>query len=150
MPRVSLDGALSHEVCVCLTCQRSQKFDTSWYSACSCIVVPVGDPYASGALSAFVRVSRQQQKHTVMYSLWYCVMFVFFLVKYTIFKFKFIKPIVSVAMSNVVWLVKTDKLIVSWENDNFKFTIFSKTTIKYTLNWNGPFQNAFQCSDNMI
>ena len=50
-----------------LICQRSQKFDTSLCSACLCIVVPTGGPYASGALSAFVRVSRQQ-KNT-----YYCV-----------------------------------------------------------------------------
>ena len=63
VPCISPDGALSHEVCVCLTCQRTQKFDTSWYSACLCIVVPLGGPYVSGALSAFVRVSRQQKTH---------------------------------------------------------------------------------------
>ena len=35
VPRVCLDGTLSsHEVCVCLTYQRSPKKDTSWHSAC--------------------------------------------------------------------------------------------------------------------
>ena len=65
-------------VCVCLTSQRSQKVDTSWYSAHLCMVVPMGDPYASGTLSAFARVSRRQ-KHTVMCSLWYCIMYAYVL-----------------------------------------------------------------------
>ena len=62
-PRKSRWRSVPWSVCVCLTCQRSQKFDTSWYSACLCILVPVGGPYAGGALSAFVRVPRQQKTY---------------------------------------------------------------------------------------
>ena len=58
-PCVCVNGTLSHEVhvCVCLTCQCSWKIDTSWYSAFLCIVAPMSGPYASDALSTFVRVS---------------------------------------------------------------------------------------------
>ena len=77
VPRVSLDGALSHEVCV-FNCQRFQKFDPSWYSACLCIVVPVGGPYASGALSAFVRVSRQQKTYCHVLCVTLCHVWIFF------------------------------------------------------------------------
>ena len=64
--------------CVCLTCQRFQKFDPSWYSACLCIVVPVGGPYASGVLSAFVMVSRQQKRYCHVLCVIWPLMFVFF------------------------------------------------------------------------
>ena len=70
--------ALCPMKCVCLTCQRFQKFDPSWYSACLCIVVSVGGPYASGALSAFVRVSRQK-KYCHVFCVILCHVCIFFL-----------------------------------------------------------------------
>ena len=65
--------------CVCLTCQRSQKFDISWYSACLCIVVPIGGTHASGALSAFVRVSWQQKTYCHVLFVILCHVGIFFL-----------------------------------------------------------------------
>ena len=62
MPRVCLDGALSHELCG-FNLPALPKFDTSWYSACLWIVVPASGPYASGALGAVVRVSRQRETY---------------------------------------------------------------------------------------
>ena len=67
--------------CVCFNCQRSPKFDTSWYKPCLClcIVVPMGRPYASGVLSAFLRVSRQQKTYSHVLFVVLCHVCIFFL-----------------------------------------------------------------------
>ena len=44
-----------------------------------CIVVAVGGPYASGALSAFVRVSRQKKTYCHVFCVILCHVCIFFL-----------------------------------------------------------------------
>ena len=121
--------ALCPMKCVCLTCQRFQKFDPSWYSACLCIVVAVGGPYASGALSAFVRVSRQKKK-PVMYSVWYCVMFVFFSCRINNFQVQ-----VQVQVHPIIITANTSdhpvpERVPKWNFKKAKWDIFQDQCIK--------------------
>ena len=108
---------------MCLTCQRSQKLDTSWYSACLCIVVPVGGPYAGGALSAFVRVSRQQKTYYHVLFVILCHVCIFLSTKQfssSSFKFK---------LKGVSWLV------------HVPYQLITLGVILYSLPWYQNWRN---------
>ena len=78
VPRVCLEGALPNGVLsfwLHIPNSCSQNVSTSCARCCSCTVVYLGGSYASGALSAFVRVFRH--KTLCMYHLSHCLLLVF-------------------------------------------------------------------------
>ena len=77
MPRVSLAGALSHEVCVF----NLPTLPKVWPFMVQCMFMHCstrGWPLRKRCAQRLCKGLPTKKNHTVMYSVWYCVMFVFF------------------------------------------------------------------------
>ena len=77
MPSLSLDGALSHEVCVF----NLPTLPKVWYFMVQCLFMHCsapGWPLRKQCTQRLCKGLPTTKKHTVMYSVWYCVMYVLF------------------------------------------------------------------------